>query len=125
MTKFEAEMIAVAKELLTEFGMAVTIDADKVTGYNPATLTPTKSDVSLNGLAAFFDPSNSSMTGYESNLTADDIASSKWMLLQCDQKVETDFVIITPGGKKFKINGLTSLGPTETTIYYRVMTSEV
>lgn len=118
------EMIAVAVELLTEFGFAVSIRSEATTGYNPATLTATQSNASADGLAAFFDPSNSNMTGYEKTLPADTIKSGKWLYVQSDTEPKPGDVLVA-GSREFKIHASTCIGPTTPPVFYRVMTTEI
>lgn len=122
---FTEEMIAVAVELLTEFGFSATLTQKSPSTYNPVTLVATENNATIQGLAAFFDPSNSNLTGYEQELTADTIKSGKWMYFQCDTKPETGDVIQHPGGRKFKVEAVTSIGPTVPPVLYRVMTTEI
>jgi hypothetical protein len=123
---FTDEMIAVAVELLTEFGFSVTIRAKGTPGsYNPATLTATETNTTTQGLAAFFDPANSNMSGYEENLSSDVLDKSKWLYVQTDGPLNSGDVLEASGGAKYKINSITAIGPTDVPIIHRVRTEKV
>ena len=121
---FSSEMISVAKEILTELGMSVTVSRRNYSGFNTATLKPNPaSPSSWAALAAYFDPSNSNMSGYEKTLVGDDIKGGKWLYIQSDTALKVGDTITTPGGKDVLINALSELGADDTVVYYRVMGS--
>jgi hypothetical protein len=121
---FSEEMAAVANELLTEFGFAITVRGKSPPTYNPATLTATESNTSTPGVACFFDPSNSNLTGYEKSLGADTVLSGKWMLVYTTATLKTGDVI-EAGSRKFKIKASTDIGPNGSVIVRRVATQEI
>lgn len=118
-----AEMIAVAEELLTEFGFSVTIRQKSSSTYNAATLTATEGNTTVVGKACFFNPSNSNLSGYENTLSKDG-RSGKWLYVQTNGILKTGDVIETDTAK-FKIYSATPIGPTATAIIYRVATEVV
>lgn len=119
---FDEEMFDVARELLTEFGFPVTI-RNRSSSYNTATLTATEGNTPNAGLGAFFDPANSNITGYESELKSDG-KPAKWLYVQTDYALK-DGDVIQAYSKSYKINAHTSIGPKDLTIFYRVKTEEV
>jgi hypothetical protein len=121
---FSDEMIAVADELLTEYGFNVTVRGP-LAAYNPVTLTTNGTTASsLTGKAIYFDPSNSKMTGYERSLAEDGSKGGKWMILLCLGVVKTGHVVEV-GSRKFVISYLTEIGPTDQVIYYKIKTDEI
>lgn len=124
MTTFTQEMINVVIELLTEFGFSVNVRHMGIATFNPATMTNTYAQVVNSGLAAFFDPSNSNLSGYEESLNAQYEKRGKWFYLQTDAMAAPGDEI-EYGSTKFVIVSATAIGPTAQTIFYRVMATEL
>ena len=125
MVTFTEEMTAVAEQLLEEFGFQFEVKSS-ASGINPVTLTNiTPSAPKASGLAAFFDPSNSNMTGYERNLSESGRKSEKWMIALCsDPIVESD--VLTVGGQdEYMVNAVTNVGPTGGVVYYKLRTTQI
>lgn len=117
MTEFELEMVAIAKELLTEFGFPVTVKSKKSSNFDPATLKPVNANTDSQGMAVFFDPALSSLSGYEGDLDADELLKKKWMYVQCDGPVETGDHIISTLHGEYKAFMATAIGPSEAIIH--------
>jgi len=124
MTTFTEEMQLVANELLTEFGAAMTLRKSSTSTYNTDTLTATEDPSTFPMVGAYFDPSNSNITGYEQSLPDDVRLSGKWLYVYSATQIETGD-IITHGLRKFKVHAVTSIGPAGTAIIYRVATMEI
>ena len=120
---FEEEMIAVAEELLQEYGFAVLIDRVQDNTYDAASLSVSKQPLTMAGYAAFIDPSNSKLTGYEQSLTEDNVEDRKWMIVRAPNKVRTGDVF-RYSGSSYTVRSATGVGPTGTSIYYRVATDK-
>lgn len=123
MTPLEEEFIAVAKEILTEFGFSATLRRTSQSSYNAATLEATEGTASAPCLCAFFDPSNSKLTGYEQSLQNDHV-KGKWFYLQCDTPVAVGDTV-EYGTRKFKLFYKTEIGTTGTVIFNKVAADEV
>lgn len=118
MTAFEDRMVGVVVSLLSKYGFSAAMVNPSATALNRDTLEVTQTGPSVDILAAFFDPTTSSLSGYERSLGTDYIKSKKWVIVQSDVQVETGAVITTPHGT-FTVNMATDVGPSNP-IYYRV-----
>lgn len=123
MTPLEAEFIAIAKEILGEFGWSGVIRRTSLSTFDASTLTATEGNTVQTCLGAFFDPANSKLTGYEQTLEAS-TKRGKWMYIQTDGQFD-DGDTVEYGTRKFKAVGMTKLGTTDQVIFYKVMTQEI
>jgi hypothetical protein len=127
MTEFDAEMIAVAKELLTEFGAVCSVEKASGSTYDPDTLSSTPTGVgTFGGVLAYIDPSNSKLTGYERDLHLGELKiGGRWFLFFSEEdRLENGYVVIQ-GGKRMFVHAGTDIGPDGTLILQRVATKEI
>lgn len=118
MTEFELEMVAVVKELLTEFGFSGSLFGPNSGTLNRDTLEVVAGTTFTTVSAAFFDPTTSSLSGYERSLGEDYIKSKKWMIVESAVPVLTGSRIQCVHGT-YTISQSTNVGPSNA-IYYRV-----
>ena len=122
MTPFEQEMVQVITELLSEFGWAATLrKVASPTSINRNTLeVVSPADLQFSALAMFYDPTTSSLSGYENELPADATSGRKWMIVQSEfAAVETGDFIESPEKGKMQIDKVSVVGPSAA-LYYKV-----
>lgn len=119
-TAFDTEMDGVLLELLTEFGWSATLTRTGEGTLNRDTLDVVHTPQSETVRAVFFDPTTSSLSGYEKELPKDYIVSRKWLLIRPGQLgVETgDKLVGTPQGDLI-VDKATAVGP-NVPIYWKV-----
>jgi hypothetical protein len=122
MTEFELEMVAVVKELLSEFGFSGSLFGPNSGVLNRTTLEITEGTAFTPITAAFFDPTTSSLSGYERSLGTDYLKSKKWMIVESSVPVVTGSRIKCVHGT-YTVHQATNVGPSNP-IYYRVATDQ-
>jgi len=121
-TPFEAEMDDTLLELLDEFGWEATLSRESGEGsYDRDTMEYGESDPDeFDVEAMFFDPTSSSLSGFEQNLDTDYILSRKWLIVRSKSaKVKTGDKIVNPTHGTVLLDKVTAVGPNNP-IYYKV-----
>lgn len=120
---FTEEMLAVAKELLTEFGVSVMIRPPS-SGLDPNTLLPADaSGLDKPANVAPFTPGRADST--ESSLLDEYVDTNRWFYAYTMFDILPGSNIVFPDGTQFKIRQIKRVLSQTTTVYYQLTTSEV
>lgn len=125
MTPFEQEMLSVVEELLREFGWDATLfKPDPNPVFNRDTLEiDSAPDAQFAVRCMFYDPTTSSLSGYESELPGDESSDRKWIVVYSPEvEVGTGDYVESVTHGKFQFSKVTVVGP-GAALYYKT-TSE-
>lgn len=115
MNEFEREMADTVIELLREFGFscALSRDGEPILDRDTLRVVDNNAGDPIDALAAFFDPTTSSLSGFEKSLSDDYILSKKWVYLQVPEgaSVETGDTMVSDVHGVFTIDMATAVGP--------------